>query len=165
MLLVIIWQHRQISTHTFHIPSSVSLYLETWFLYQYRWAHRSAAVSEGGWPPRPQTDVRQMHQPAAWSHHTHPHLADSCTPTACEGQRWMKRRQSGRYREKQSNYHHHQTSTVLAARTQSLPTFWKYPGAGCESRWETSCGCVHLTDTTDNWATEDPNLGVKVKEI
>lgn len=137
-------------------------YLEIWFLYQCRWAHRSAGVSEGAWPPRPQTDVKQMHQPAAWSHHTHPRLADTCTPTVWrpemdEGEsNWEKDWKRKKQRENAtiknpSNAHKN-------AHAQGWPTFWRYPDAVCVSKWETSCGCVHLTGTTDNWATEAPNL-------
>lgn len=62
-----------------------TIYLETWFLCRYIWAHRCAAASQGGWPPRPRTDVRMRRRPAAWCIHTHPHPADTCTPTACTG--------------------------------------------------------------------------------
>lgn len=78
------------STHAFYSSLFDSSYLEILFLYRCRWARRSAAASEGGWPPKPQTDVRQTHQPAAWFHSTHFRLADTCIPKACGGQRWMR---------------------------------------------------------------------------
>lgn len=75
-------------THNcFRSLSSSFTYLETWVLCQYIWAHRCAAVSQGGWQPRPRTDVRPINQPAAWYIHKHPHPADTCTPTAYAGQR------------------------------------------------------------------------------